>query len=315
MQGPEESLLLRSAERSYMKDLNLSAMIVLAMALTLFLGIPPCVNALDGVSIQAPGLSGETFEAAESEMWSFAISADDTYWSSILIRNLGDELASVSLEAFYSDGNLPEIIETLDIAPGKTHVVSTANIRGTIPKNTAEITIIATRSVGVSGIMGLMNDNWTTVLRGVARKASCQIEDSNRDTAEGVFEPKLIGGCCGYSSPGNICKYCPSCGDKGNCTWWAWKNAQDNWSQSLPWCTKAKAWARMARLYTWPVKKTPAPNTICVNSTYGLYGHVAWVESVDGSYINVSEMIYCYSCKQNNRYPISFCDKGFIYKK
>ena len=42
--------------------------------------------------------------------------------------------------------------------------------------------------------------------------------------------------CAGETSPGNpYC--CPGedcCQDKGNCVWWAWKMARENWSVGLP---------------------------------------------------------------------------------
>lgn len=251
-----------------------------------------------------------------SKGWSFDTSYADDFWTSFLLRNSGNKLAKISVMAYDAEGNSLGTIKTYAIAAGKTKVISSANIEGELPAGTAEIKIVSDQAINAAGIMGLLNDNWTTTLQGISDEAiSCQAESSTPDILKGSIEPQGSSSCCGYSSPGNICIYCPSCTNKGNCVWWTWKEAKDIWGQSLPWCTNAKTWADKARQYGWPVNTTPAPNTICVNSTYGGYGHVAWVESVDGSYVNVSEMNYCLTCKQNKRYTKTFCDKGFIYKK
>lgn len=100
--------------------------------------------------------------------------------------------------------------------------------------------------------------------------------------------------CMGQSSPGN--PY--GCYGSGNCVWWAWKMAKENWGDPLAKWGDAKNWADRARDAGYTVSSWPAPNTIAVN-TY-VYspgagyttGHVAWVRQVDENYVYVSEMNY-----------------------
>lgn len=103
--------------------------------------------------------------------------------------------------------------------------------------------------------------------------------------------------CLGQSSSGN--PYW--CYTNGNCTWWAWKMAKDNWGDPLLAPAKwgdAKNWAAGARNDGYTVSATPAAYTIAVNTTvYSALagyatGHVAWVERFDGTYVYVSEMNY-----------------------
>jgi surface antigen len=125
--------------------------------------------------------------------------------------------------------------------------------------------------------------------------------------------------CCNQNSTGN--PYL--CYSTGNCVWWAWKMAKDNWGDPLPMRRSARYWADDARLNGYIVSSEPAPNTIAVNTTYtdrygNRYGHVAWVQSVSGNYVYVSEMQYGSSiCRviYNKQYSKQFFDGGFIYEK
>jgi surface antigen len=108
--------------------------------------------------------------------------------------------------------------------------------------------------------------------------------------------------CGGYSSTGDPYPCCDnnvnsSVTDKndGNCTWWAWKMAQDNWGHGLPAWSNANTWDDYAR----PINKTtgyvvlpvPTVRSIAVSETYGgSRGHVAWVTSIGSGSVTVSEM-------------------------
>jgi surface antigen len=128
------------------------------------------------------------------------------------------------------------------------------------------------------------------------------------------------GGKCGFNNP------YPCCDNGGNCTYWAWHQACNNWfSNGMTENGNANTWADRARQKGFPVKPDPSPGTIGVNIN-GTYGHVAWVEKVEGDYVTVSEMNCCSNCSNcNNAYCISctnctycgdsYCKSGFREKK
>ena len=135
--------------------------------------------------------------------------------------------------------------------------------------------------------------------------------------------------CAGQTSPGNpygCCRASKNARDHGNCVWWAWKMAQDEWGINLPnwniprtWVAKAKKDSRFS------VSSAPAVNAIAVSSKTTVKcsdgkpcGHVAWVTKIiNSSTIEVSEM----NCKsgpigyRTKRYPVTFFNVGFISKK
>jgi LysM repeat protein len=82
----------------------------------------------------------------------------------------------------------------------------------------------------------------------------------------------------------------------GQCTWYV---AQ---KRVVPWSGHAKSWLTNARAYGYQIGTTPRVGAIVVLTEGGwlgrLYGHVAYVESVNGSWFTISEMNYtCYACK------------------
>ncbi len=121
--------------------------------------------------------------------------------------------------------------------------------------------------------------------------------------------------CAGYYSNSNPYPCCTN----GNCTWWAWKMANENWGQQLGvrgnnW-GNASSWLSRARSNHFGVRTVPAPGTVAVNSYTSGYGHVAWVYAVDSVNVYVTEM----NCNTTSgmrywQYPITWFD-GFIYKK
>ncbi len=117
---------------------------------------------------------------------------------------------------------------------------------------------------------------------------------------------------CGANNP------YPCCSNGSNCTWWAWKAACCNWKVGLPGWGNANTWASYAsKNGNYQVLGDPVPGSIAT-STKGQYGHVAWVESVNGNKINVTEMNCCGTCNYGMRkwtYDKSYFNSGFIIKK
>jgi surface antigen len=108
----------------------------------------------------------------------------------------------------------------------------------------------------------------------------------------------------------------PCCSNGGNCTWWAWHSACCNWKVGLPPWGNAKEWAGNAKAHpSYEVKSSPVPNSIAVRVSSS-YGHVAWVKSVSGSSITVTEM-GCWSWygMRTHTYSASYFDGGFIVQK
>ncbi len=70
----------------------------------------------------------------------------------------------------------------------------------------------------------------------------------------------------------------------GQCTWYV---AQRRY---VPWGGDAKTWIYKAQQYGFATGKEPRAGAIVQTRENSYYGHVAYVESVDGDYITVSEM-------------------------
>ena len=117
---------------------------------------------------------------------------------------------------------------------------------------------------------------------------------------------------CGGNNP------YPCCSNGSNCTWWAWKAACCNWKVALPGWGNANTWASYAsKNGNYQVLANPVPGSIATG-TKGQYGHVAWVESVNGNKITVSEMNCCGTCNYGMRkwtYDKSYFNSGFVIKK
>lgn len=117
---------------------------------------------------------------------------------------------------------------------------------------------------------------------------------------------------CGGNNP------YPCCSNGSNCTWWAWEAACCNWKVALPGWGNANTWASYAsKNGNFQVLGSPIPGSIGV-STKGQYGHVVWVESVQGNKVHVSEMNCCGSCPYGMRkwsYDKSYFNGGYVVKK
>jgi CHAP domain len=120
--------------------------------------------------------------------------------------------------------------------------------------------------------------------------------------------------CLNYQSSGNpyLC-YAPT----GNCVWWAWKEAKDNWGVALPPWGNASKWAASAKSAGYTVSPTPAVGTIAVNTKVANGdGHVTWVTALlTGARISVTEMLYGTNVQgeRANTYADGYFDGGYIY--
>ncbi|TMP83305.1 hypothetical protein CWB73_02195 [Pseudoalteromonas phenolica] len=91
----------------------------------------------------------------------------------------------------------------------------------------------------------------------------------------------------------------------GNCTWFAWKMAKDNWGYSLEQRTSAWRWdmdhhRAQNRESGYIFSKIPKPGTVAIQdrSSKNRYGHVAWIDEVYGNQLLVKEQ-NCFKEEQN----------------
>jgi len=94
----------------------------------------------------------------------------------------------------------------------------------------------------------------------------------------------------------------------GQCTWYVAQR------RCIPWSGHAKTWLYMASQYGFATGSTPRPGAIVQTREGGYYGHVAYVESVNGNYITVSEMSLGYGVRKIRTIPAnSWIIVGYIY--
>lgn len=72
-----------------------------------------------------------------------------------------------------------------------------------------------------------------------------------------------------------------------NCTWYAWKMANEKAGVTLPGWGNAKDWYSDARNAGYTVGTTPQANSIIVWGGWTTYGHVGYVESINGNIMYV----------------------------
>lgn len=122
-------------------------------------------------------------------------------------------------------------------------------------------------------------------------------QPSTTSSSNSSFAPiKLSGGGSGHRFP------------YGYCTWYV---AQKRY---IPWGGNASSWLANARAFGKATGNVPRPGAIMV-SNESRWGHVALVESVNGSSFTISEMNYTgFGRKSTRTLPIgSRVVKGFIY--
>jgi len=72
-----------------------------------------------------------------------------------------------------------------------------------------------------------------------------------------------------------------------NCTWYVWKTVKEKAGVSLPGWGDAKKWYNDAKKDGYNVGSAPKGNSIIVWGDWTSYGHVGYVESVEGNILNV----------------------------
>jgi hypothetical protein len=126
---------------------------------------------------------------------------------------------------------------------------------------------------------------------------------------------------CGGQDHQNVCgggNIYPCCyPSDGNCTWWAWEAACRHWQIAFPNWGNANTWASNASLNPLvDVIGFPLQGSIAT-STAGGFGHVAWVEAVNGGSVTVSEEA-CHDSTGNpggysvGNSSIAYFDSGFV---
>lgn len=98
----------------------------------------------------------------------------------------------------------------------------------------------------------------------------------------GVGVPNWYGGA--YSSANPFA----SANLYGQCTWYAWGRAYERTGKALPCRGNAGTWYNAAANAGYSVGQTPMENSVVVWA-YGNYGHVGYVEAVNGDIVTVSE--------------------------
>jgi len=95
----------------------------------------------------------------------------------------------------------------------------------------------------------------------------------------------------------------------GQCTWYVATR------RFVPWGGHAKYWLKNSQQYGYSIGNTPVKGAIVVTNEHVYYGHVAYVEDVDDSYIYISEMNYIgWGVVGNRKIPINSSRIiGYIY--
>jgi predicted outer membrane repeat protein len=126
--------------------------------------------------------------------------------------------------------------------------------------------------------------------------------------------------CCGRTMPSGVTNPF-SCFGSGNCVWWAvYKRNDLNFMIHSPDSVEyPNYWVKTARDHGYTVGSTPREGAIVVyprSSTWGSYGHVAFVESVSGSQYTVTEMGYNeWTCVRRRTRTAGQYNESYIYEK
>lgn len=91
-----------------------------------------------------------------------------------------------------------------------------------------------------------------------------------------------------YSASYNASNPFAQCNLYGQCTWYAWGRANEILGINIPCRNNANTWYSVAKNNGYAVGATPRKNSIAVWSK-GQYGHVAFVEKVEGDSVTITE--------------------------
>jgi surface antigen len=125
---------------------------------------------------------------------------------------------------------------------------------------------------------------------------------------------------CGNQSHQDDCgkgNIYPCCPNGGNCTWWAWESVCRNWHVGLVNWGNANTWAGHANTDpNYDVLGYPVVGSIATRKS-GNFGHVAWVTSISGGNVTVTEENCCVGCSPGLRthtYAASYFDSGYVVR-
>lgn len=138
-------------------------------------------------------------------------------------------------------------------------------------------------------VIGELNGSWYNV-RGIDRHSGNTIEGYTHSDYITFNEPQYNSSAPNlYSSSYNNAKN-PFAQNNyyGQCTWYAWGRANEVTGKDVPCRGDARTWYSTARNNGYSVGSTPRANSIAVWSN-GTYGHVAYVESVNGDTVTITE--------------------------
>jgi murein DD-endopeptidase MepM/ murein hydrolase activator NlpD len=102
-----------------------------------------------------------------SKGWTFPIASKEgnlDLWTTLGILNPGETFASLTVEAFDANNASLGIIDRQSLPPGTTHFITTANIGGVIPANTAALKVFSDQAVSVYGVVAVYGQGLTAVL-------------------------------------------------------------------------------------------------------------------------------------------------------
>lgn len=112
-----------------------------------------------------------------------------------------------------------------------------------------------------------------------------------------------------------------------NCTWYTWQKVYDETGVALAGFGNAKDWYRDAERKGYTVGSEPRAKAVVVWDNYLNYGHVGYVERVEGDNIYVWDTTSCYAnpseedskkfteCMNSPEYGIYECENKFLKKE
>lgn len=130
--------------------------------------------------------------------------------------------------------------------------------------------------------------------------APTQAPQNNYSNSYGSMDGSTTDRAYGYGNASAGNRYAP-----GNCTWYVYERRMEIGRPIGSFWGNATSWATSARSAGLVVNNTPAAGAI-IQSSSGYYGHVGFVERVDGSNIYISDMNFAgYNIVTHRTIPLS----------
>lgn len=138
-------------------------------------------------------------------------------------------------------------------------------------------------------VIGSTSSEWLKV-RGANRHGGGTIEGYSHRDYYTTIQPSVSDNPAPnlYSSSYNASNPFAQCNLYGQCTWYAWGRANEVLGVNIPCRNNANTWYSVAKNNGYAVGATPRKNSIAVWSK-GQYGHVAYVEKVEGNSVTITE--------------------------